>query len=85
LDEPEEWLAMTGHTNASAAGGNKQSRVRVCCPIRVDGQFMGASPAPSTRGVTARHSHKRSSLITTNTAFSDWGNILYNTTIAEMT
>ena len=25
---------------------------------------------------------KRSTVITTNTAFSDWGNILYNTTIA---
>ncbi len=32
--------------------------------------------------ISTRHSHKRSSLITTNTAFSDWGNILYNTTIA---
>ena len=31
---------------------------------------------------STRHSHKRSTLITTNTAFSDWGNILYNTTIA---
>lgn len=32
--------------------------------------------------VSTRHGHKRSTLITTNTAFSDWGNILYNTTIA---
>jgi len=32
--------------------------------------------------ISTRHSHKRSSLITTNTAFSEWGNILYNTTIA---
>jgi len=32
--------------------------------------------------VSTRHSHKRSTLITTNTAFSDWGNILHNTTIA---
>lgn len=32
--------------------------------------------------VSSRHGHKRSTLITTNTAFSDWGNILYNTTIA---
>jgi DNA replication protein DnaC len=32
--------------------------------------------------ISTRHSHKRSTLITTNTAFSDWGNILYNTTIA---
>jgi len=32
--------------------------------------------------VSTRHSQKRSSLITTNTAFSDWGNILFNTTIA---
>jgi DNA replication protein DnaC len=32
--------------------------------------------------ISARHGHKRSTLITTNTAFSDWGNILYNTTIA---
>jgi DNA replication protein DnaC len=32
--------------------------------------------------ISSRHSHKRSTLITTNTAFSDWGNILYNTTIA---
>jgi len=32
--------------------------------------------------ISTRHSHKRSILITTNTAFSDWGNILHNTTIA---
>ena len=32
--------------------------------------------------ISVRHAHKRSSIITTNTAFSEWGNILYNTTIA---
>jgi DNA replication protein DnaC len=32
--------------------------------------------------ISTRHGHKKSTLITTNTAFSDWGNILYNTTIA---
>ena len=32
--------------------------------------------------ISTRHSCHRSTLITTNTAFSDWGNILYNTTIA---
>lgn len=32
--------------------------------------------------ISTRHSLKRSTIITTNTAFSDWGNILYNTTIA---
>jgi DNA replication protein DnaC len=32
--------------------------------------------------ISTRHSHRRSTLITTNTAFSDWGNILHNTTIA---
>jgi DNA replication protein DnaC len=32
--------------------------------------------------ISTRHSHRRSTIITTNTAFSDWGNILYNTTIA---
>jgi DNA replication protein DnaC len=32
--------------------------------------------------ISTRHGHKRSTIITTNTAFSDWGNILYNTTIA---
>lgn len=32
--------------------------------------------------ISARHAHKCSTVITTNTAFSDWGNILYNTTIA---
>ena len=32
--------------------------------------------------VSTRHSRKRSTLITTNTAFSEWGSILYNTTIA---
>jgi len=32
--------------------------------------------------ISTRHSQKRSSIITTNTPFSDWGNILYNTTIA---
>jgi len=32
--------------------------------------------------ISTRHSFHRSTLITTNTAFSDWGNILYNTTIA---
>ena len=32
--------------------------------------------------ISTRHSHKRSTIITTNTPFSDWGNILFNTTIA---
>jgi DNA replication protein DnaC len=32
--------------------------------------------------ISARHAAKRATVITTNTAFSDWGNILYNTTIA---
>jgi DNA replication protein DnaC len=32
--------------------------------------------------ISTRHGHKKSTLITTNTTFSDWGNILYNTTIA---
>ena len=32
--------------------------------------------------ISTRHSQKRSTLITTNSAFSDWGNILFNTTIA---
>ena len=32
--------------------------------------------------ISTRHSHKRSTIITTNTALSEWGNILYNTTIA---
>jgi len=32
--------------------------------------------------ISTRHSHKRSTVITTNTSFSDWGNILFNTTIA---
>ena len=32
--------------------------------------------------ISTRHSQKRSTLLTTNTAFSDWGNILFNTTIA---
>lgn len=32
--------------------------------------------------ISTRHAEKRSSLITTNTPFSEWGNILHNTTIA---
>jgi len=32
--------------------------------------------------ISTRHSQKRSSIITTNTPFSDWGNMLFNTTIA---
>ena len=32
--------------------------------------------------ISTRHSHKRSTVITTNTPFSDWGTILLNTTIA---
>jgi len=32
--------------------------------------------------ISTRHSHKHSTVITTNTPFSDWGNILFNTTIA---
>jgi DNA replication protein DnaC len=32
--------------------------------------------------ISARHAFKRSTVITTNTAFSEWGNILHNTTIA---
>lgn len=32
--------------------------------------------------ISTRHGQRRSTIITTNTAFSEWGNILYNTTIA---
>lgn len=32
--------------------------------------------------ISSRHAEQRSSVITTNTPFSDWGNILFNTTIA---
>src|SRR6266567_3200741 len=32
--------------------------------------------------ISTRHSQRRSTIITTNTPFSDWGNILFNTTIA---
>jgi len=32
--------------------------------------------------ISTRHADKRSTIITTNTAFSEWGNILYNNTIA---
>ena len=32
--------------------------------------------------ISTRQSLKRSTIITTNTPFSDWGNILFNTTIA---
>lgn len=32
--------------------------------------------------ISTRYSERRSTVITTNTAFSDWGNILFNTTIA---
>lgn len=32
--------------------------------------------------ISSRYAHQRSTLLTTNTPFSDWGNILYNTTIA---
>jgi DNA replication protein DnaC len=32
--------------------------------------------------ISTRHSRKKSTILTTNTAFSDWGNILYNNTIA---
>lgn len=32
--------------------------------------------------ISARHSQKRSTIITTNTTFSDWGNVLHNSTIA---
>ena len=37
---------------------------------------------PFYQVISTRHAHKPSTLITTNTAFSDWGNILYNTTVA---
>jgi DNA replication protein DnaC len=33
--------------------------------------------------IATRHSHRRSTVITTNTPFSEWGNVLYNTTIAN--
>ena len=39
-------------------------------------------PTSSIRSISTRHSLKRSTIITTNTPFSDWGNILFNTTIA---
>ena len=32
--------------------------------------------------ISTRHAEKRSTVITTNSPFSEWGNILYNTTIA---
>ncbi len=32
--------------------------------------------------ISTRHSQQRSTIITTNTAFSEWGNVLHNTTIA---
>jgi len=32
--------------------------------------------------ISTRHAEKRSTIITTNTAFSEWGNILFNTSIA---
>jgi DNA replication protein DnaC len=32
--------------------------------------------------ISTRHADRRSTIITTNTAFSEWGNILFNTTIA---
>lgn len=32
--------------------------------------------------ISTRHGRNKSTIITTNTPFSDWGNILYNTTIA---
>jgi hypothetical protein len=32
--------------------------------------------------ISTRHARRRSTLITTKTAFSEWGNILHNTTIA---
>ena len=32
--------------------------------------------------ISTRHAERRSTVITTNTTFSEWGNILYNTTIA---
>ena len=33
--------------------------------------------------ISTRHSQKRASIITTNTPFSDWGNILFNTTVVQ--
>src|SRR5438128_1227982 len=32
--------------------------------------------------ISSRHGLRRSTIITTNTVFSEWGNILHNTTIA---
>jgi len=32
--------------------------------------------------ISTRHSQKRSTIIITNTPFSEWGNILFNATIA---
>ncbi len=32
--------------------------------------------------ISTRHADRRSTVITTNTIFSEWGNILFNTTIA---
>jgi len=32
--------------------------------------------------ISTRHAERRSTVITTNTIFSEWGNILFNTTIA---
>src|SRR4030095_6887736 len=35
--------------------------------------------------ISTRHAERRSTVITTNTSFSDWANILYTTTIATAT
>jgi DNA replication protein DnaC len=32
--------------------------------------------------ISTRHSQHKSAVITTDTAFSEWGNILFNTTMA---
>ena len=59
-----------------------RTRAAHCATNSVIYRSISKRPTSSIRSSPRAIQQKRSSIITTNTPFSDWGNILFNTTIA---
>ena len=82
-------MDMLNHLNASQVDHSVVRKLRVYTepPLLIVDELGYLALDQQTSNlfyqvISTRHSQKRSTLITTNTAFSDWGNILFNTTIA---
>jgi DNA replication protein DnaC len=82
-------MDMLNHLLASQVDHSLIRKLRLYCepPLLIIDELGYLSLDQQTSNlfyqvISTRHSQKHSTIITTNTAFSDWGNILYNTTIA---